>query len=95
MWLRRSHTLATLTKLTPIKKKFKWTKVEQDAFDKIKRTMARDTLFTYLDFNETFKIHTNASVSQLKAVIIQKVKSIAFYSIKLTDAKQGYTVTER
>ena len=57
--------------------------------------MARDTLLTYLDFNETFKMHTNASAFQLGAVIIQKGKPIPFYSRKLTDAQQRYTVTER
>ena len=62
---------------------------------KIKRIMAWDTLLTYPDFNETFKIHTDASVLQLGAVISQKGKQIAFYSRKLTYAKQRYTVTER
>ena len=57
--------------------------------------MDLDTLLTYLDFNEAFKIHTNASVFQLGAVIIQKVKPIALYSIKLTGAQQQYTVTEK
>ena len=56
--------------------------------------MARDTLLTYPDFNETFKIHTDASAFQLGAVIIQKGKPIAFYSRKLTDAQQRYTVTK-
>ena len=65
MWPRLSHTLATLTKLTSNNRKFKWTKVEQDAFDEIKRIVARDTLLTHPDFNETFKIHTDASVFQL------------------------------
>ena len=36
MWPGWSHTLAHLTKLTYIKLIFKWTQVEQDAFDKIK-----------------------------------------------------------
>ena len=40
MWPRRSHTLAPLTRLIYIKSKFKWTKVKQDDFDKIKRIMA-------------------------------------------------------
>ena len=57
--------------------------------------MARDTLLTYPGFNETFKIHTNASAFQLGAVLIQKGKPIDFYSRKLTDAQQRYTVTER
>ena len=47
MWTRRSHTLALLTRLTSIKRILKWTQVEQDAFDKIKRIVARGTLLTY------------------------------------------------
>ena len=57
--------------------------------------MVRDTLLTYLDFNEAFKIHTNASAFQLGEVVIQKGKPIAFYSRKLTSAQQRYTVAER
>ena len=34
MWPRRSHALASLTRLTYIKRRFKWTKVEQYAFEK-------------------------------------------------------------
>ena len=41
--------------------KFKWTKIEQDAFEEIKLILARGTLLAYPDFNEEFKIHTNAS----------------------------------
>ena len=48
--------------------------------------MARDTLLTYPESNETFEICTDASVFQLGAVIIQKGKPIAFYRRKLTDA---------
>ena len=47
-------------------------KVEQDAFKKIKRIVARGTLLTYPDFNETFKIHTDASALQLREVISQE-----------------------
>ena len=49
---------------------------------------------TYPDFNETFKIHTDASAFQLGAVIIQKGKPIAFYGRKLTNDQQRYAVTE-
>ena len=54
--------------------------------------MAHDTLLTYPDFNETFKIHTDAIKFRLGLVIIQKVKPIAFYSRKITDAQKSYTV---
>ena len=43
------------------KRKSKWKKTKQDAFNKIKRITVRNTLLTYPDFNETFKIHTNTS----------------------------------
>ena len=57
--------------------------------------MARDTLLTYPDFNEIFKFCPDASTFQLRAVVRQKGKLINFYIIKLTDAQQRYTVTER
>ena len=61
MYPKPSYTLADLTKITSNKRDFKWTKIEQDAFNEINRIMDRDTLLTYPDFNETFKIHTNDS----------------------------------
>ena len=57
--------------------------------------MARDTLLTYPDSNENFKIHTDASDLKLGAVILQKGKPIAFYTRKRTLSQQRYTVTER
>ena len=57
--------------------------------------MARDNLLIYPDFNEGFKIHTNASAFQLWAVVSQKDKPITFYGRKLTGAQQWYIVTER
>ena len=78
MWSRRSHLLAPLTRLTSIKQIFKWTRVEQDVFEKIKRMVERDTLLTYPYFIETFKIHTDAISFQLGAVMSQKDKPIAF-----------------
>ena len=52
MWSRRSQMLAPLTKITSTKVKFKWTKIEQDAFDEIKWILSRDNLLTYPDSNE-------------------------------------------
>ena len=51
-------------------------------------------LLTYPNFNYTFKIHTDDSAFQLGAAISKKGKPIAFYSIKLTNAQQRYTVIE-
>ena len=46
----------------------------------------------YPDFNELSDIHTYASNHQLGAVIIQNVKPIAFYRLKLTGPQTQYTV---
>ena len=91
----QSHTLAPLTILMYIKQGFKCTQVKQDAFNEIKWIVDHDNLLTYPDFNETCKLHTDASVSQLGAVIRQKGKPITLYSRKLTDAQQRYTSPER
>ena len=95
MWQMRSNTLVPLTRMAPNKRKFKWTKVKQDSFDKIKWIVAHDTLLTYTDFNKMFKTHTDARYFQLGVLIRQKDKPTAFYSIKRTEDQQRYTVTER
>ena len=95
MWERSSHTLLPLTKITPSKLKFKWTKIEEEDFDEIVRIVARDSLLNYLYFNEEFKIYANDSDFQLEVVIKQKGKLIVLYGIKLTDAQRDYIVIER
>ena len=81
--------------LTSANVKFKWTDVEQMAFDKIKQIVGHQTLLSYPDFNQPFEIHTDASHTQLGAVISQKNKPIAFYSTKLQPAQVRYMTTER
>jgi hypothetical protein len=95
MWIRRSDVLAPLTALTSKTAKWQWTDVEQNAFDTMKRIMARETLLAYPDFNKPFIIHTDASHTQLGAVISQENRPIAFYSRKLSPAQTRYTTTER
>ena len=63
-------------------------------FQKNNQIVSHDTLSTYTDFNETFKIHTDAIPFQLGAVIIQEGKPIASYGRTLTDDQQLYTVKE-
>ena len=69
--------------LTSAYAKFEWTNVEQMAFNKIKQIVGRETILSYPDFNLPFEIHTDASHTQLGAVISQNNKLIAFYSRKL------------
>ena len=95
MWIRRSETLAPLTALTSKEAKWEWTNVHQTAFDNMKKLVAREVLLSYPNFNDVFEIHTDASATQLGAVISQKGSPIAFYSRKLNPAQTRYTTTER
>jgi hypothetical protein len=94
MWRRRSELLAPLSMLTSEKTKFKWTDVEQKAFDRMKTQISKDVLLSYPDFNKPFYIHTDASKIQLGAAISQENKPIAFYLHKLNPTQTCYTVTE-
>ncbi|MCP4270932.1 MAG: hypothetical protein GY781_03065, partial [Gammaproteobacteria bacterium] len=95
MWVRRSEILAPLTTLTSKDAKWEWTDVHQQAFDKIKKLVSKETLLSFPDFSKRFDIHTDASHTQLGAVISQNNKPIAFYSRKLNPAQTRYTTTER
>ena len=59
------------------------------------RNLTCNNLLTYPDPNKTLKIHTNARMFQLGAIISQKGKPFDFYGIKFTYIQQRYTVTER
>ena len=95
MWIRRSHLLAPLARLTSKTVKWKWGETESKAFNDMKRVISAETLLAYPDFNDEFVIHTDASHTQLGAVIAQKGKPIAFYSRKLKPEQTRYTTTER
>ena len=107
LWARRSEMLAPLTslvgecghtKVTRAKKTKKrawhWDEVHQIAFDNVKATIARDVCLAYPDYSKEFEIYTDASSKQLGAVITQGNKPIAFFSRKLTETQQRYSVTK-
>ena len=95
MWPKRSELLAPLTALTSLNTKWEWTDEHQKAFEAMKKNISKNTLLTYPDFNKQFVIHTDASHTQLGAVISQDGKPLAFYSWKLNPAQCHYTTTER
>ena len=95
MWIRRSHVLAPLSKLTSKAVPFKWGEAQRKAFAMCKRIISKEVILAYPDFSKPFVIHTDASHYQLGGVISQEGKPIAFYSRKLNDAQTRYTTTER
>ena len=90
-----SEILAPLTELTSKNVKYDWKDEHQKCFDAIKRVTGREVLLAYPDFNATFEIHTYASRLQIGAVISQKGKPIALYSLNLNSAQPNYTTTDK
>ena len=87
MWRQRSTLIAPLTDIASRKnKKLNWTARHQDAFEKIKRVIAKEALLVYPDFRIPFEVHTDSSDYQLGGVVSQRGKPIGFFSRKLNNA---------
>ncbi len=83
------------TRMNKTKKKpWQWDPIHQQAFDKVKAAIAKETVLAYPDFSKPFEIYTDASSTQLGAVITQDNRPIAFFSRKLSKTQQKYSVTE-
>jgi hypothetical protein len=91
MWQKRSHMVAPLTGLVSPLVKHKWGEEQQKAFDEIKQKVSQETLLAFTDFEKEYDVYTDASNTQLGAVIMQEGKPLAFYSRKLNSAHTLYT----
>ena len=60
-----------------------WTELHQEAFDNVKAAIAKDVVLAYPDYTKVFEVYTDASSTQLGAVITQENRPIAFFSRKL------------
>ena len=70
LWDKRSKLITPLTMLTSKDVKWEWNDIHQNAFNKIKQIVARETLLAYPDFSKPF------------VAIPKKNQPIAFYSRK-------------
>jgi hypothetical protein len=62
--------------------------------DHVKATIAKDVVLAYPDYSKVFKIYTDASSKQLRAVITQDNRPIAFFSRKLSTMQRKHSVTK-
>eukprot|EP00804_Cyclotella_cryptica_P008974 CCRYP_012047-RA/>CCRYP_012047-RA protein AED:0.17 eAED:0.16 QI:0/0/0/1/0/0/3/0/299 len=107
LWAKHSNMLAPLTSLvgecghTKVTRALKtrkvpwhWNEVHQRAFNAVKAVIAKDIALAYPDYSKEFEIYTDASSKQMGAVITQQNRPIAFFSRKLSETQQKYSVTE-
>jgi hypothetical protein len=97
MWPSCTHTLKPLTDHSGLKKhaSIPWTDEMQQAFDKMCALMAADALPAHPDHNKQFDIYIYVSDFQLGACIVQEGRLIAYFSHKLSNSQQNYTVMEK
>ena len=74
------------------KGQFQWTPECQQAFAPVKAILAKDVFICYPNVNKLFHVYTDASDTQLGAVIMQEGQPVAYFLRKLTAAQHNYTV---
>eukprot|EP00804_Cyclotella_cryptica_P013981 CCRYP_002486-RA/>CCRYP_002486-RA protein AED:0.28 eAED:0.38 QI:0/0/0/1/1/1/2/0/343 len=65
------------------------------AFDTVKAIIACDVTLAYPDYLQGFEIYMDSSKFQLVAAITQNNRPLAFFSRKLSQAQQKYSMTEQ
>ena len=106
LWAKRSRMLAPFTNLvgecgqTKVTKAkgtkkvpWHWDEVHQKAFETVKATIVKDVVLAYPDYSKVFEVYADASSTQLGSVITQSNTPLAFFSRKLSDTQQRYSVT--
>jgi hypothetical protein len=109
LWARQSKMLAPLTSLVgqcgltkatkakgtkKVPWPWNWDKIHQRAFDHVKATIAKEVVLAYPDYFKVYKIYTDASSKQLKAIITQDNRPLAFFGQNLSVAQCKYSVTK-
>ena len=81
-------------KKSPKRVPFKWTSVQQESFEAIIDRLSNPPVLAYADYSLPFKVHTDASVNGLGAVLYQnqdnKERVIAYASRSLKPSERNY-----
>jgi hypothetical protein len=89
------HWLESAVRPKSQKQKGQKDKIHQRAFNHVKATITKEVVLAYPDYSKVFKIYTDASSKQLRAVITQDNRPIALFSWKLSIAQRKYSVTTK
>lgn len=88
-----------LYKLIHVGEKFRWSKDEEEALDKIKKALTSPPILAHPDFKYPFQLHTDASDYGLGCTLTQEVdgieKVILYMSRSLQPAEKKWCVREK
>jgi hypothetical protein len=74
---------------------FTWTKAANRAFEELKTLVTRAPVLALPNFQLTFQVECDASGHGIGGVLSQESRPIAFFSEKLSDAKQKYSTYDK
>lgn len=94
-----SELIRPLTELTRKNSRFEWNSERQSAFDTIKQKLISAPVLAHPDMSKPFKLHTDASIHAVGAVLTQDYEQgervVQYLSKQLTAGQQKWPTIER
>jgi hypothetical protein len=90
-----SELTAPIRMLLDSKNEFKWTDVQEAAFEKLKALLSSETVLQFYDIEKPVIVQCDSSQNGLGCVLLQDDKPIAFASRALTKTETAYCQMEK
>jgi hypothetical protein len=90
-----STIAAPINELTKKEVPFKWIEAQQKTFEELKTKLTTTLVLALLDFGKTFEIECDASGIWIGGVLMQELRSIAYFSEKLSCLTLNYSVYDK
>ena len=93
---QRAAIMQPITELTKKDVRFRWTNLEQEAFDTIKARVAESVMLSYPDISKPFDLYPDANNDHaMGAMLCQGDNTISTFSRKFNEAQLKYNITEK